>query len=193
MCVQEESAGFRFWWDLQLEDESVCHLSGDGYLSVYPLAFDDYLSVDVLVFPSAVCAGCGMSHPLSSPFLPLPSQKFLPKTICSSDYGGGSHTGCWLLFALLIVRILPATSGERGRSRYLAYLVPTFNLLFVAPDIYLIFSPRGSLSIRLRRGGSTSALNPDCGRFKGNGSNTIFQRGILGDLDICPNILSCLI
>ena len=140
-------------------------------------------------------AGCRiLPPPPSSPL--LPSQKFLPKTICSSDYGGGSHTGCWLLFALLIVRILPATSGERreGReSRYLAYLVPTFNLLFVAPDIYLIFSPRGSLSIRLRRGGSTSALNPDCGRFKGNGSNTIFQRGILGDLDICPNILSCLI
>ena len=178
---------YRFWWDFLLEDESVCHLSGDGYLSVYPLAFDDYLSVDVLVFPSAVCAWCGMSHPL--PLCPK-----IPKTICSSDYGGGSHTGCWLLFALLIVRILPATSGERreGRERYLAYLVPTFNLLFVAPDIYLIFSPRGSLSIRLRRGGSTSALNPDCGRFKGNGSNTIFQRGILGDLDICPNILSCL-
>ena len=115
---------YRFWWDFLLEDESVCHLSGDGYLSVYPLAFDDYLSVDVLVFPSAVCAWCGMSHPL--PLCPK-----IPKTICSSDYGGGSSHPV-VLFALLIVRILPATSGERGRSRYLAYLVPTFNLVFVA-------------------------------------------------------------
>ena len=96
----------------------------DGYLSVYPLAFDDDLSVDVLVFPSAVCAWCGMSHPL--PLCPK-----IPKTICSSDYGGGSSHPV-VLFALLIVRILPATSGERGRSRYLAYLVPTFNLVFVA-------------------------------------------------------------
>ena len=104
----------RFWWDLQLEDESrwpVCHR--DGYLSVYPLAFHDYLSVDVLVFPSPVCTWCGMSHPLL-PLSSSPTRKFLPKTICSSDYGGGSHTGP-LLFALLIVRILPATSGEGGQ------------------------------------------------------------------------------
>ena len=124
MCLFKSRGRATYLLGLQLQDETWRPFCHDGYLSVYPLAADDYLSVDVLVFPSAVCAWCGMSHPL--PLCPK-----IPKTICSSDYGGGSSHPV-VLFALLIVRILPATSGERGRSRYLAYLVPTFNLVFVA-------------------------------------------------------------
>ena len=103
------------------------------------MAPDDYLSVDVLAFPSPLCARCGMSHPLPVSGHENSSQKPFALLIIEP----GALTSWSLLFALLIVRILSATSGG---SRYLAYLVPTFNLVFVArrppcSDIYLIFSP----------------------------------------------------
>ena len=111
--------------------------------------------------------------------LPAPENSS-PKTICSSDYGGGSHTGP-LLFALLIVRILSATSGRRGDGADIWHIWSQLSIWCLSLGYLFNIFPRGSLSIRERRAvGSTSALNRDCGRFKGNGSSTIFQRGISG-------------
>ena len=76
-------------------------------------------------------------------------RKFLPKTICSSDYGGGSHTGP-LLFALLIVRILPATSGERGGVD-IWHIWSQLSIWCLSLGYLFNIFPRGSLSIRLRR------------------------------------------
>ena len=131
----------RFWWDLQLEDESrwpVCHR--DGYLSVYPLAFHDYLSVDVLVFPSPVCTWCGMSHPLLSPFLP-PRPKIPHK----------NHLLFWLWRGLshwpAAVCIIDCENSPCNKWRGGADIWHIWSQLSIwclslgSSDIYLIFSP----------------------------------------------------
>ena len=84
---------------------------------------------------------CSLRHVASSPSACHENSSQKPFALLIIE--PGALTSWSLLFALLIVRILSATSGG---SRYLAYLVPTFNLVFVArrppcSDIYLIFSP----------------------------------------------------
>ena len=127
---------------------------------------------------------CSLRHVASSPSACHENSSQKPFALLIIE--PGALTSWSLLFALLIVRILSATSGG---SRYLAYLVPTFNLVFVArrppcSDIYLIFSP----GVHFQLGGAPqsrrlSLLSIEIvGRFKGNGSSAIFQRGVSGDL-----------
>ena len=125
---------------------------------------------------------CSLRHVASSPSACHENSSQKPFALLIIE--PGALTSWSLLFALLIVRILSATSGG---SRYLAYLVPTFNLVFVArrppcSDIYLIFSP----GVHFQLGGAPqsrrlSLLSIEIvGRFKGNGSSAIFQRGVSG-------------
>ena len=125
---------------------------------------------------------CSLRHVASSPSACHENSSQKPFALLIIE--PGALTSWSLLFALLIVRILSATSGG---SRYLAYLVPTFNLVFVArrppcSDIYLIFSP----GVHFQLGGAPrsrrlSLLSIEIvGRFKGNGSSAIFQRGVFG-------------
>ena len=113
-------------------------------------------------------------------------RKFLPKTICSSDYRAGcSHK---LVSTVCIIDCENSLCNKWGEQIF-GIFGPNFQFAVCrsAPSLlgYLFnIFPRGSLSIRRRT--AVASAQPllsieIVGRFKGNGSSAIFQRGVSGD------------